>query len=177
MLSNSRGKKLEQLIKTAKGKKSCSQLKALVTQICNVDIADTDIRCLNVNDTEEIKMEFFKRIKSSEKILKEEWKKSEYAKILLLLQNIASNVGKMPVVFFSSVDDCTGSVVLPAEYILFNADAMWKEIKGDLCIATQDNSSGLCLEENFYDLQQVYHAEGIYEMTRWGVFHLTPIAT
>jgi hypothetical protein len=53
--------------------------------------------------------------------------------------------------------------------VLKNAEAVWRVVDEDLSITTPEGSDGLCLERNFYKDDGKYVADGIYELSAWGV--------
>jgi hypothetical protein len=59
-----------------------------------------------------------------------------------------------------------------------NAPAVWAVVRQDLCLATENLSSGLCLAFDYFSHSGDYYPEGINELTCWGEFYRDPdIAT
>jgi len=135
---------------------------------CGVEISASSF--LSIKNTEELKSAFFTKVKTEAEAIKAWWEKHETETLSVHLLDLCVDVGALPVILFSSVDQFAGAVRVPADCVLRNAMAAWEVVKEDLSLATEDLQHGLCLEENVYTYSGEYVREGLYELTAWGVF-------
>jgi hypothetical protein len=123
---------------------------------------------LDTCKTKEIRDAFFSMIRDRRDVVRLNWGWDEKDRVLKYIATIPAAMWTKQVALFSSRDEYYGAVRIPASWILKNPFAVWKVTEEDLSIATEDLSSGFCLGRNYYDLEEQYVAEGVYELTAWG---------
>ena len=74
------------------------------------------------------------------------------------------------IVLFHKADSQIGALFLSVNDILKNTDNLRELLGGDISFITKDGTNGLCLERTFYDGKGGYIADGIWELTAWGLF-------
>jgi hypothetical protein len=141
---------------------------AALRKACDVEVLTEDL--MSLEETEKLKKTFFEKVRQREGVVRRHWAKNVFDELASLLRNLSVDVGAMPVVLFSSVDQCIGAVRLPADRVLTHIEAIWKVVEEDLCVTTLNLQHGFCLEFNFYTETGEYRREGVYELTAWGAF-------
>jgi hypothetical protein len=126
---------------------------------------------ISTDDTINLKKNFFEKVRSHQGS-SQLWHPSDSTELFDQLAKLAGRVGSLPVVLFSSVDELLGAVRLPADTILANAQGVIAVVSEDLCIATDDLSSGLSLEFNYYNSSGHYYPDRIHELTSWGLLRV-----
>jgi hypothetical protein len=160
---------LESALKSNRAKQILGQWKAALSSACAIQLSNDDF--LGPEETAILKAQFFSKVRhEGGDTVNLNWPKGRLREVLDYLEDICIEVGESPVVLFSSVDHLIGAVRVPADRVLGNAMSVWEVVKNDLCLATEDLAGGLCVEQNYYDLQGEYVAEGVYELTGWGDF-------
>jgi hypothetical protein len=146
-----------------------------LAKACGQPIDDSAF--LPLDQTKKLKDDFFAIVKEKRNDAKQWWKISEKQQMQSFFANLAQIVGDHLVILFSFEDKNFGAVRIPASCIIRNPIQVWQITKEDLAFAFEDLSSGICLEQNFYEADGKYVAEGIYELTAWGIFARTCFKT
>jgi hypothetical protein len=100
------------------------------------------------------------------------WEAADVDSVTQHLSRLARQIGAIPVILFSNLDNALGVGGLPADCILLNAFAVWTVVENDLNVVTETLRDGLCLELNYYTPSGDYVADGVYELSTWGIFNL-----
>lgn len=90
--------------------------------------------------------------------------------MLAFVAKIRSAVPDQSMILFHELDDFYGAVRVYASWVLSDPLAVWAVTHGDLALAADDLSTGICIETNFYDWNGQHVPEGVYELTAWGDF-------
>lgn len=120
------------------------------------------------HQTADLKRRFFERVGQSASAERLFLPVNEMDRAVTCLDGLGRRLSGDRVLLFHSMDAYLGAVALPAAAVLRNAVKVWDVVGEDLCIATEDISSGLCLEKNWYDDHGEHSADGVLELTTWG---------
>lgn len=166
-MNEMRGRRLELALRRNRGTQIRPGWLAAIRAACHVDVSEEDL--LPLEETEDLKHAFFVALKERCSYL-EHWPASALTEIATLLSIMAADVGSLPIVLFSSVDQYIGALQLPASAVLENSLATWRVVEEDLRFATIDMKSGLCLEFNDYTEIGERIVRDMYELGSWGNF-------
>lgn len=164
---------LELALRKERGKRIFHEWTNSLAEACGTKVSSANF--LSIEHTDELKREFFRRLKAKQGVSRHNWPKHSLPELSAQLTDLCIDLRLTPVVLFSDVDEYLGAVELPATSVLLNIARVWKVVHDDFRVATPDITSGLCLEANFYDLRGKYLEAGVLEVVSWGVFeaHLT----
>ena len=124
---------------------------------------------LDLDKTEELRISFFDHVRNFEG--NPQFASTSALRDLKLdLQNRLSQVDNFEVALFHSMDQFVGALLTQVNIILNNLEPIWGVVEEDLCLATLDLTSGICLEQNFYGPNANYFPDGLLELTCWGKF-------
>src|SRR5262249_16712533 len=140
---------IERRIRENRGRGLVNEWSRALSHACGVEIERNFF--LPLETTEELKREFFARVKSRSQASKLWWESNDGSNLLAHLLDLSIDARTTPVILFSSIDLFVGAVRVPADCVLRNAMTVWKVVMEDLAIATEDLESGLCLERNLYN--------------------------
>jgi len=68
--------------------------------------------------------------------------------------------------------DFPGALRVNLEALLLKSESLWGLLLEDICFASLDGHSGLCLEKNFQDSLGNYAKEGYCTVSTWGDFRV-----
>ena len=160
--------RIQELLKENKGRRLFPTWSRALARETGLDIRKDDF--LDPATTSSLKASFFQHLRAKQNGFHSYWLKRERDELEDALGQIAADTGDTRVVLFSEVDEFIGAAMLPAATVLSHAFEVWDVVGEDLSFATLDLNDGLCLEENFYDADDTYVPEGVFELTRWGSF-------
>jgi hypothetical protein len=129
---------------------------------------------LSLDATEQLKRAFVNHLRSGEFHYRE-WPTAQKDDLLGFLRGLSRHVGSLDVVLFSDVDEYIGAARVRTDAVLEHPMRLWEFVGNDLALATPDLSSGLCVEMNYYTSEGEYNRDGIYSVTGWGAFGVTPV--
>jgi len=143
-----------------------------LSKACGLPISDESF--LGIEETVQLKKSFFDVVKKKHSTLSICWDCNEQNYLLDYLNLLETTIKYDRVILFHSQDEFFGAVQIAMAAVLRNPLAVWQVVKDDLALASDNISSGLCVEKGYYELDGKYVAEGVYELTAWGAFALRP---
>jgi hypothetical protein len=129
---------------------------------------------LPLDETEQLKRRFVERLQE-EDVSYGEWPVRDRDDVIGYLRALSAVAGHLNVVLFSSADEFIGAARVWSDAVLAQPIKTWDVVEADLSLATEDLASGLCLEMNYYTRNHEYVKDGVYALTRWGVFSAEPL--
>jgi len=91
--------------------------------------------------------------------------------VFVELESLGRETARSPVVLLHSSESCIGGLRVSADTALSHARGLWRVVGEDLQFITEDATSGLCLERNYYGAAGEYVSDGVLELTTWGRFN------
>ena len=165
-------KSLSLALRHQRGRQIAGGWSAALEKVLGVSLGPDSF--LPLEETDTLKALFFDRVKKNgSSTAKSVWSRDRKEALEAVFAQLAARVGPKRVILLSAVDEFIGAVRVRADLVLKSAFPVWSVVGRDLCIASESLDCGLCLEETLYDASGEYVANGLYELTSWGLLSQT----